>query len=235
MPATENQALMFVATDVDPEHEAEWNRWYDARHIPQRKLLPGFLTAQRYRLQQGSDTTQRYLALYDLAGPEALESDAYLSLAHPPVQDDEDRAMLSYFRNRLRGTMRLISDTTAPGNASREAAGALLVVGVQPESGYEEEFNAWYDEEHIPFLTAVPGVLGVRRFQAIRDDLPYVAIWELANADVRGSEDWRRAANTPWTRRMFLQHCRKLIMGTYRPLGPEAGGVSATQSAEVKR
>jgi hypothetical protein len=235
MLANENQALMFVATDVEPSHEDDWNRWYDARHIPQRKVLPGFLTAQRYRLHQGKDVSQKYLALYNLAGPNALESEAYLSLSRPPVQDDEDRAMLSYFRDRLRGTMGLISDTAGAGSPSREDPGALLVVGVDPEAAYEAEFNAWYEEEHIPYLTAVPGVLGVRRFQAIRDDLPYLAIWELAAADVRGSEDWRRASNTPWTRRIFLQHCRKLIMGTYQPLRPAAGAVGTAHNAEVNR
>jgi antibiotic biosynthesis monooxygenase (ABM) superfamily enzyme len=235
MPSSDNQALMFVATDVDPDHEAEWNRWYDSRHIPQRKVLPGFLTARRYQLRKGGSSSQRYLALYDLDGPEALQSEEYLSLSREPVQNDEDRAMLACFRNRLRGTMRLISDRPAAGNPARDSAEALLVVGVEPQSGFEEEFNAWYEEEHIPYLTAVPGVLGVRRFQAIRDDLPYVAIWELANADVRGSEEWRRASQTPWTKRMFLQHCRQLIMGTYEPIGSSTGRDVITPAMEAKR
>jgi hypothetical protein len=235
MPLDRNQALMFVATDADPDHEGAWNRWYDSRHIPQRQTLPGFLTARRYRLQKSGTGSRQYLALYDLAGPEALESDEYLSLSREPLQNDQDREMLSYFRNRLRGTMKLISERAVLGSQPSRNAGALLVVGVEPEAAFADEFNAWYEEEHIPYLTAVPGVLRVRRFQAIRDDLPYLAIWDLASADVRGSDDWQRAADTPWTRRIFRGHCKQLIMGTYEPIAPKVGKAGVAQVEEVKR
>lgn len=211
-----NPALMFVATDVVPEHEAAWNRWYDDRHIPQRQALPGFLTAHRFEVAQGTDTSRRYVALYDLESPAALETEAYLSLSRPPTQNDDDREMLSYFRNRLRGIMSLYSDTSAPGITDRTNPAALLVVGLEPDPAHEDEFNAWYEEEHVPYLTAVPGVLGVRRFRAIRDDVPYLALWEFADADVRSTSAWRSAASTPWTKRV-ISHCRWVISGVYSP------------------
>jgi hypothetical protein len=174
-----DQSLMFVATDVVAGHETEWNRWYDGRHIPQRQALPGFMTARRFEIAKPTSSSQRYLALYDLENPQALETEQYLSLSRQPVQSDEDREMLSYFRNRLRGIMTLISDTAAPSGGRREEAAALLAVGLEPEASYEEEFNAWYEDEHVPYLTNVPGVLGVRRFKAIRDDIPYLALGSL--------------------------------------------------------
>jgi vacuolar-type H+-ATPase subunit F/Vma7 len=39
----------------------------------------------------------------------------------------------------------------------------LLIVQTDIESEMEEEFTRWYDEEHIPRLLNVPGVIMARR------------------------------------------------------------------------
>lgn len=30
----QGRALLLVMMDVDPEHEAEFNRWYEEEHVP---------------------------------------------------------------------------------------------------------------------------------------------------------------------------------------------------------
>src|SRR5579872_4521575 len=92
-------ALLFVPTDLDPEHEAAVNRWYDERHVPQRQALPGFLSARRYVAFSGGP---KYAALYDMESPEALKTDAYKALSQPPIQSAEDREMVSRFKNNMR-------------------------------------------------------------------------------------------------------------------------------------
>lgn len=66
--------LLLVAIDVDPEHEADLDRWYDEEHIAERMAIPGFLRARRFRALEGGP---KYLALYDLDSPEVLETAAY--------------------------------------------------------------------------------------------------------------------------------------------------------------
>lgn len=78
-PATKGKrptgdGLLLVAIDVDPEHEAELDRWYDEEHIAERMAIPGFLRARRFRALEGGP---KYLALYDLESPAVLESAAY--------------------------------------------------------------------------------------------------------------------------------------------------------------
>ena len=41
-------ALLVVVVDVLPEHEDEFNRWYDEEHIPQKRATPGFRSARRF-------------------------------------------------------------------------------------------------------------------------------------------------------------------------------------------
>jgi hypothetical protein len=67
-------AQLLVWTDVDPAHEAEFNRWYDREHMQERVRIPGFGRAARYR---AVGTQRRYLALYRTTGLDVFRSDAY--------------------------------------------------------------------------------------------------------------------------------------------------------------
>jgi len=53
--------LLFVASDVDPAHEADFNRWYDQEHVEERVRIPGFLSGARYFSLEGG---RKYLGLY---------------------------------------------------------------------------------------------------------------------------------------------------------------------------
>ena len=46
-------------------------------------------------------------------------------------------------------------------------AGGVIVVSMDVDPDRDEEFNDWYNTEHIPHLRTVPGVLA-RRFQKSR-------------------------------------------------------------------
>ncbi|MCF8103900.1 MAG: hypothetical protein K9K64_00305 [Desulfohalobiaceae bacterium] len=66
---------LFVWTDIDPEHEEDFNRWYDREHMQERVSIPGFRWARRYRALSGQ--ARRYLALYRVDGRDVFTSDAY--------------------------------------------------------------------------------------------------------------------------------------------------------------
>jgi hypothetical protein len=42
------KCLLVVTAEVDPEVEAEWNRWYDAVHVPDVLACPGVRGGRRY-------------------------------------------------------------------------------------------------------------------------------------------------------------------------------------------
>jgi hypothetical protein len=70
---------------------------------------------------------------------------------------------------------------------------------VAPEHG--AELNAWYAEEHLPRLAAVPGVLSARRFMAADPATSprYLAANRLKRREVFASSAWIEARETPWT------------------------------------
>ena len=57
--------LNIVATECRPEHEAEFNKWYNEVHVPMLFKFDGMLGVTRYKLLGGSEGTARYLALYE--------------------------------------------------------------------------------------------------------------------------------------------------------------------------
>ena len=75
MPKTRGTGLLMLWTDVDPEHEAEFNRWYNEEHIHHLLKVPGFLSAGRYEALSGGP---KYLAMYELEEPSVLRTQAFL-------------------------------------------------------------------------------------------------------------------------------------------------------------
>jgi len=81
----------------------------------------------------------------------------------------------------------------------------LLLTMTEPPPEMEEEFNAWYDDEHLPERLAMRGFRSARRWVA---DMPpgegkYLATYELDSAEVLTSPEYLSFLNkpTPWSKR----------------------------------
>jgi hypothetical protein len=82
---------------------------------------------------------------------------------------------------------------------------ALLLVVADPPAPMEEEFNAWYDTEHVPERAIIPGFNTARRFVSLGDGPAYMALYDLDDMAVLDSPAYQAVygANfSPWTRRV---------------------------------
>jgi len=81
----------------------------------------------------------------------------------------------------------------------------LLLTMTEPPAPMEEEFNAWYDTEHLPERLAIPGFRSARRWVA--DVAPgegkYLATYELDSLEILNSPAYlaRFQNPTPWSKR----------------------------------
>jgi len=86
----------------------------------------------------------------------------------------------------------------------------LLLTMTEPPPHLEEEFNAWYDDEHIAERLAIPGFRSARRWvaQGKPGEGKYLATYELDSPGVLSSEGYLARLNnpTPWSRRS-LKNC----------------------------
>jgi len=102
-------------------------------------------------------------------------------------------------------------------------AKALMTAWIHVPPEREEEFNAWYDTEHVPDIVALPGFLLGRRY-ACNDATPkYLAWYDVAHEKVEPGPHLQKyvAEQTPWFRRMagFLQHHERMNFRLMRDVG----------------
>jgi hypothetical protein len=90
-----------------------------------------------------------------------------------------------------------------PGNlASPDHSGGVILVSMNIEPAREEEFNDWYDLEHIPHFNRLAGVIAARRFRAIEGEPRYVALYHVEDTSIYATPGWTAANQTPWMLRM---------------------------------
>lgn len=83
---------------------------------------------------------------------------------------------------------------------------ALLMVAMEPPAALEDEFNDWYDTEHLPQRLALPGFVAASRWVCIEGWPRWLAIYDLASETAVQSDAYRRvsgAHSTPWSRRIL--------------------------------
>ena len=190
------QGLVTVWLHVPPEREEEFNAWYDLEHIDQVVSIPGFTCARRYA---ADGQTPKYLAWYE-AVDEHVEPGAGFAqiVAHPTPWSLRIRRF--YGDNRFRNNYRLVSHF---GAAPQPDAPWLYAVQTDcADPAQEAEFNDWYDNEHLPALALVPGVLRIRRYNAVSGAPKSLSAIELAAREVFESPAWLEARNTPRTARI---------------------------------
>jgi len=84
------KCLLIVTAEVDPEVEADWNRWYDEVHLPAALACPGVLRGRRYvsagpvvetdRGVRKPDARRIYTTVYELDGPQAVETPEFQAM-----------------------------------------------------------------------------------------------------------------------------------------------------------
>jgi hypothetical protein len=202
---TERPGLITVWLDVAPEHEAELNNWYQREHLSQVVALDGVTSGRRYCC---ADAPRKYLAWYDTTNTRVEQGTAFQDMVERPTAWSI-RMRTLYGQNRERMNFQLMRDV---GQINTTDTPWLYIVHTDLPYHIVDEYNAWYDEEHLPRLVTVPGVVRARRYAAITNNGPrYLTAYELSDRDAFESPEGLIARKTPWTAKM-----RSLFQNTRR-------------------
>jgi hypothetical protein len=210
------KALLFVKLNPPVNEENNFNCWYNEKHIPDRMNLSGFLSARRFTRIAGIpkdyavSPEAEYLALYDLTDINVLRDIPYKAL-----QEEEKKLPPDSFETRIFKLDRFargIYEQIYPEDEmnSIPQADFVFIVGHEVPRNRHQEFNAWYNTEHIPALLAIPGFQSVRRFRLDRRKIPpmtnkggtlstYLTLWDIGDEKALESDDFRKASQSPWT------------------------------------
>jgi hypothetical protein len=202
MGKTRGSGLLMLWTDVDAEHEDEFNRWYDDEHIGRLLEVPGFLSAARYVALRGGP---KYLTMYELEDVHVLRTAAFLDEVRYRPSPGRIKASGSHIGRNflLNGYRQIFPARTNPVDLTMAPSPFLQMGRMDVPAHMEEEFNDWYDWVYIPGYLTVPGVIRARRFVTVDGQPKYLTVYEFERAGVPDSEEWNtvRDAN-PWTQRI---------------------------------
>ncbi len=79
---------------------------------------------------------------------------------------------------------------------------ALMMVAADIPADKEEDFNRWYNEEHLKELLSVPGVLNAARYEAVRSGPKHLACYELESVAVIETDAFKNRPRTEWGARV---------------------------------
>jgi hypothetical protein len=85
---------------------------------------------------------------------------------------------------------------------ARKGRVIYLVYTDLADEKYDEEFNAWYDTQHLPQLLGLPGFLDAARYVATKGGPKYLAAYELESLEAVKTPEYRNRPIPPWDNRM---------------------------------
>jgi hypothetical protein len=210
-----NSGILFVTMqpkDIDyPIYK--FHDWYNNEHGPNRLRLSFFKNGFRYKAVDG--LKPEWMAIYDVDDMETLTTETYTRLRAPPVQSQRerdvmkelivDRRFYDFGSEQKKESFKRLEDIN---NADEHNVLVVARITLQDDSKrhlYEE----WFDKEHVPMLSKVPGWRRSRRFVNStleqHGELQVLAIHEYDPENGLGGEEFQAPISTPWRDQIFQE------------------------------
>ncbi|KAF9269707.1 hypothetical protein L218DRAFT_850356 [Marasmius fiardii PR-910] len=221
--ASDAKALLLVYGECGSGvTEQDFNAWYDDEHAPARLTVPGIFSAVRYR--SIDHKSPKWLALYDLAGVNVLQTDEYQSLRTKASQNERNIiSRLSLLNRRIFTLLSTVSSSSTPHTAYGKFLYVVhmnVITTKDSEADHEAEFIDWYSTTRVELLKKVPGWIRSRIYKieshselagmadkasllAKKSPTKFIALheWDRDGVEVIDSNEFKECmtAERPWT------------------------------------
>ncbi|RDX52185.1 hypothetical protein K466DRAFT_566918 [Polyporus arcularius HHB13444] len=197
------------ASSSDPSSavtEEEYHDWYDNDHVPLRIPTSAFQYWSRWVAVDAQKPA--YFALYDVTDIAVVNQ--------PP---DREKDILSRIGLIDRRVYEKVNVPVRPRKGDAYHVRSLgpfvspVLVHVPPE--FEQDFNNWYNEEHIELLLKAPQWVRTTRYvykeggaSGIDESLKpkkvpkYLALHEWTDPSFMEAEEFKKAVATPWIKQV---------------------------------
>jgi hypothetical protein len=211
------------------EHD-EWRSWYDSTYLEPRVAVGGVSAARRCRgvvdriPHPVPAAAPLEIALYELTDVAATTSEEWQAIGQG-AGDAAQRAIVSGGSGALYRQLSSTDQPYRPAPAAEILHGAFFEVPAR----HHDEFNAWYDLEHVPEQLTVRGYLNARRFQGVVEPDRFVALYDVTALEATESRTASAAMSSPWGDRVRHQLVRARARRLFRieRLELAAGGVAS--------
>ncbi len=196
-----SEAIVFDALTVTRENTFQFDVWYANHYLPGALERGRFASVRRYLSPIRGD----YLALFQMGQGSVSEAMMSAGPTHALVASTE-RYVADFIGGRA---------APGAGDATLEAD-ILYPVFFRVPAAREQEFDAWYNDEHMQLLQGCPYWPMCRRYR-IRNPVAggwtHVALHYLTDLRALESPERDQARSTPWRDRLAAESWFK---GEYR-------------------
>ncbi|KAK5117553.1 hypothetical protein LTR62_004975 [Meristemomyces frigidus] len=233
----------YLAVAIQPGEKTDekaFHHWYNTEHGPLRLRLPFILSGDRYKA--ADNQKPGWSAVYDVSDLAWLEKRIYTRLREERSKQEKD--VMSTFDSLDR---KIYSNISVRGD-SKEPAPLQLAVSMRVMDSDEEDFNKWWEEEHIDMLSKVPGWLRSRRFKLEvgglmgmppKGQVEYLAVHDFEEKNGLEGPEAKAAMDTAWHRKVldyaqWVDRRRWAHHLTFDALEEPPSSVMTTDGAELR-
>ena len=223
-----DRGLWAIWYDVPGEHEAEYRDWFHHVHIPEKLSRPGYVWAAHYEFVsigkgQGGGAGTGYLALFGGASTHTFLNPSPGQLL--ARQSSETKRFMGM--RRQSSACILAEEVRVDGPAAAQRAGGMTTGPVIQLGNYnaasaevEDDLGAWYAQERLPLLAALPGCIGARKMLATVGAYKHAILHEFVSLELRERHfaPHEAAAHNPAT---WMGRVRPQL--THAPRSPAVG------------
>ena len=178
--------LMLVGADIQPDKEADFNKWYQEEHLQELLGVPGILNAARY---EATKSGPKHLAVYELESVEVVNTDAF---KNRPRTEWGSRVSPSLIGTNF---FNLVLDMIHPSALTDDIAGsdmanALQIGRMAVPAANDDEWNKWYSGVYVPNYEKCPCVIRGRRWRAVKGEPQYATVYEFEDENVSETAEW---------------------------------------------
>lgn len=229
---------------------AQFHDWYNNEHGPTRLRLPFIANGFRYRasdLEGSGKGMPEWMAIYNVTDMVEMTKEPYTTLRRDDVKSQREkdtmkkiavgRKMFDLVKSWESKDFRRLEEVGAGTDGNVMIAVSL---SLNPGKENEKQLEKWYNEEHVPMLSKVPGWLRTRRFVTSsvegKEEIEYLALHEYTPRNGLGGEEFRAATSTPWNNKIMtevVQEKRRRTYDLYYTFGPAPRELSALSGTDL--
>ena len=180
-------AIWYELPDADTR---EYLAWFHEVHIPDKLARPGYLWAAHYALGRGTggEANERYLALFGGETAHTFLSPSPRQLLQR--QSAETKRMMGMRRQPAACILAEEVRVEGPDAAKRSprmTTGPVIQMGNYNAASpaVEDDLGAWYAQQRLPLLAALPGCIGARKMLASVGEYKHAILHEFVSLELR--------------------------------------------------
>ncbi len=185
-----DRGIWAIWYELPDEHKSEYLDWFHQVHVPDKLSRPGYLWAAHYELGHGADDGRGkgYLALFG-----GITAHTFLNPSPGQLIQRQSPATQRMMGIRQQSSACILAEETRVDGPDMALRGPDMTPGPVIQMGnynaaspaVEDDLGAWYAQQRLPLLAALPGCIGARKMLATVGAYKHAILHEFVSLELR--------------------------------------------------